>query len=55
MRRLAADWLGEIEYPWLRVDKGRMAEYPVETVAMMERIVLEAEKHMGGKLVINPL
>ena len=30
-------------------------KYPVETVAMMERIVLEAEKHMGGRLVINPL
>ena len=30
--RLAADWLGEIEYPWWQVDKTRMAEYPAETV-----------------------
>jgi len=30
-------------------------KYPVETVAMMERIVLEAERHMGGRLAINPL
>ena len=30
-----------------------IGKYPVETVAMMEKIVLEAEKHMGGKETIN--
>ncbi len=30
--RLAADWIGEIEYPWLRVDKSRMAEQDAATV-----------------------
>ena len=30
--RLAADWLWEVEYPWLHIDKARMTEYPVETV-----------------------
>lgn len=32
--------------------KGR---HPVEAVAMMEKIVLEAERHMGGKEKMNPL
>jgi pyruvate kinase len=30
-------------------------KYPVEAVAMMEKIVLEAEKHMGGREKINTL
>jgi len=30
-------------------------KYPVESVAIMERIVLEAEKHLGGKAVFDPL
>jgi pyruvate kinase len=30
-------------------------KYPLEAVTMMEKIVLETEKHMAGKLNINPL
>src|SRR3989344_4645096 len=30
-------------------------KYPVESVKMMEKIVLEAEKHLGDKAVINDL
>ncbi|MEI6490432.1 MAG: pyruvate kinase, partial [bacterium] len=30
-------------------------KYPVESVAIMEKIVLEAEKHLGGKDVFDPL
>ena len=30
-------------------------KYPVEAVAMMERIVVEAERHMGERATINPL
>ncbi len=29
--------------------------YPVEVVEVMERIVIEAEKHLLGKITINPL
>ncbi len=30
-------------------------KYPVEAVAVMERIVIEAEKHMSGKNVLHPI
>ncbi|MDO8620355.1 MAG: pyruvate kinase [bacterium] len=32
-----------------------IGKYPIETVAMMEKIVLEAERHMGRKETITPL
>lgn len=32
-----------------------MGKYPVESVAMMEKLVTESERHMTGSLHINPL
>ncbi|MFA6463383.1 MAG: pyruvate kinase [Candidatus Paceibacterota bacterium] len=36
-------------------EESAIGKYPIETVAMMERIVLEAEEHMGKEFTINPL
>ena len=36
-------------------EESARGKYPVEAVAMMERIVLEAERHMGARFKINPL
>ena len=36
-------------------EESAVGKYPIETIAMMERIVLEAEEHMGKTLHINSL
>ncbi|MEI8337534.1 MAG: pyruvate kinase [bacterium] len=36
-------------------EESALGKYPIETIEMMERIVLEAEDHMGKELTINPL
>lgn len=36
-------------------EESAVGKYPVETVAMMERIVIEAERHLAGKLAFNHL
>lgn len=30
-------------------------KFPVESVAVMEKIILEAEKHLKGRVILNPL
>ena len=36
-------------------EESALGKYPIETVEMMERIVLEAENHMGSNFSINSL
>lgn len=36
-------------------DETAAGKYPLETVIMMEKIVIEAELHIAGKISINPL
>ena len=36
-------------------EESARGKYPVEAVSVMERIVIEAEKHIAGKIILNPL
>ena len=36
-------------------DETTQGKYPIEAVAIMEKIVLEAERHLAGELNVNPL
>jgi pyruvate kinase len=36
-------------------DETAQGKHPIEAVTMMEKIVLEAEKHVGSHFHINPL
>lgn len=49
--RLASDWLGEIEYPWLHVNKARMTEYPIETIVGMAMTDAEWELRIHAALL----